>query len=473
MNEEKGFYEARGEGAPPEKRVYTAAQRWLLLAVIALGAVFSWVLFGDGLKDTTLRQTGLRYAAFWMVYLVGFYAITWKTSVKKPVGWMLLALALWLMARYFAYAEQSLNVINFLAIPLVLMLHAVECTAVVPDVRQGGYIAAYLRGFFFAPFASLARFFGAFASLLGKKQTNEKNRAVRIGVLVGVLLALVVVPLLVSADAALRVLLEQAFENLRLGPTVLRILFALVVGALFYSFIFHMAYEQQAHRTEAYPKRFNGAGVVAAVGILLGIYVIFAAFQFTYLTGLAGLPESLTYSEYAVRGFSELCVVASINLSVFALCVTYTQADKTLRGIMLGLLAATAVLLASALIRLILYIEAYGLTINRILPFWFMLFLFALIALCAVKVFMPKIKLLRLAVGAFAAFYFMLSLLNMDAIVAKSVLARAEARGTLSETDANFLRYTLSEDAARVLHASPLKYEIYYDVAPEDVDAFK
>lgn len=473
MNEEKGFYETRGEGAPPEKRVYTAAQRWLLLAVIALGAVFSWVLFGNGLENTTLRQAGLRYAAFWIVYLAGFYAITWKTSAKKPVGWLLLALALWLMARYLAYAEQSLNVIDFLAIPLVLMLHAVECTALVPDTRQGGYIAAYLRGFFYAPFVSLPRFFGALGSVFGKKQTNEKTRAVRIGVLVGVLLALVVVPLLISADAAMKALLENAFRDIRLGPTVLRILFALVVAALFYSFVFHHAYEQKPYRAEPYQKRFNGAGVAAAVGILLVIYAIFAAFQFTYLTGIAGLPESLTYSEYAVRGFSELCVVASVNLTIFAFCVTFTADDKTLRGMMSGLLAATVVLLASAVARLVMYIEAYGLTINRILPFWFMLFLFALIGLCAWKLFMPKLRLLRLAAGVFTAFYFALSLLNLDAIVAKSVLARAEAKGGLDESDANFLRYTLSSDAEYVLHTSPLKYEIYYDVAPEDVDKLK
>ncbi len=469
MNEEIHQAEARGM-EPAHKRVYTRAHRGLLFAMLALGAVFSWVLLGDHLWEDTLRGTGLRWAAFWLAYAVCFYAFTWKTSSKKPVGWMLLALALWLMARYLVYAEQTLGFLNLLAIPLVLMLNAVECTAVVPEARQGGYILAYVRGFFIAPFAGIGRFFGAAGSLLSKKEEDAKGRAVRLGLLAGLMLALIVVPLLVQADSALRVLLEDAFENLRLGETVLRILGALAVAALFYSFVFTLAYEQKPFSEKPYVKSLHAAGVTAALGVLLAIYLLFAAVQFTYLTGFAGLPANLTYSEYAVRGFSELSVVAAINFIAFAVCITWAKQDKALKGVLAGLIAATAMLLVSAMVRLVLYINAYGLTINRILPFWFMLFLFALLALCAAKLARPNLRLLRLAAGTFAAFYFALSLLNLDAIVAKSVLARAEERGTLSEADANFLRYDLSGDASKVLQKSPLKYEIYYDVSKQDVD---
>ncbi len=469
-NSEKGFYEAN-PGAPLKgARTYTLAQKWLLAGALALGAIFSLVLFQESFITSELRAAGLKYAAFWLAYLICFYALTWKTSSKKPVGWFLAALALWLMARYLVYSERNLNAVNFPALPLVLMLHAVECTALVPDERQGGYIASYLQGWFVAPFAAIGRFFGAAGSLFPKKAADERGRAVRIGVLVGLFLALIVVPLLISADAAMRVVLEGVFENIRLGPAVTRVVLTLAVAALFYSFLFHLVYEQKPYPARPYEKRFNSAGVAAAIGILLGIYAIFAAFQFTYLTGLAGLPEGLTYSEYAVRGFSELCMVAAINLVAFALCATFTENTRLLRGLMLGLLAATAMLLASAMARLLMYIDAYGLTINRILPFWFMLYLFALIGLCAAKLFQVKMKLLRLAAGVFAAFYLALSLVNLDAIIAGSVLAHAEERGGLKDGDADFLRYTLSEDAEKVLRRSPLKYEIYYDVAPEDVD---
>ena len=463
-HEKNGFYENPLAKAS-EKRSYTKAQRLLILAVIGLGAVFSWVLFGEGLGESSLQQAGLRYAAFWFTYVVVFYSFTWKTSSKKPVGWALLALSLWLMARYLLYREQTLSSINFFAIPLVLMLNAVECTATVPASRQGGYILAYLGGFFVAPFASLGRFFGAAGSAFSKKGSNENTRAVRLCLFIGLMLALIVVPLLVSADDALRALLGKAFANTRLGPTIARLFGALIVAMLFYSFLFHSIYEQKPYSDAPYAKPMNSAGVAAALGVLLVVYALFAAVQFTYLTGLAGLPQGLTYSEYAVRGFSELCVVASINFAAFALCLTFTEGGKTLRGVLAGLLGATFMLLASAMARLIMYIGAYGLTIHRILPFWFMLFLFALLALCTVKLFVPRFRLLRFAAGTFAAFYFALSLVNLDAVVAKSVLARAAARGALGAGDAQFLRYTLSADAEHVLRESPFKYEIYDDVA--------
>ena len=37
-----GYYESPA----PEKKSYTARQRWLLLGTLALGAVFSWVVLG-------------------------------------------------------------------------------------------------------------------------------------------------------------------------------------------------------------------------------------------------------------------------------------------------------------------------------------------------------------------------------------------------------------------------------------------
>ena len=51
--------------------------------------------------------------------------------------------------------------------------------------------------------------------------------------------------------------------------------------------------------------------------------------------------------------------------------------------------------------------------------------------------------------------------------IAKSVLADAARKGGLTERNADFLRYELSEDAHNVLLESPLREQIYYDVAPE------
>ena len=159
--------------------------------------------------------------------------------------------------------------------------------------------------------------------------------------------------------------------------------------------------------------------------------------------------------------------MAAINFIAFGICLAYTKESPALRPALLALLGATALLLLSALYRLVLYIRAYGLTINRILPLWFMLFLLAALVLAAVKLYRPKLRLIRLLAGVLVAWYLCLSALNLDAIIAKSVLADAERKGGLTERNADFLRYELSEDARGVLLESPLREQIYYDVAPE------
>lgn len=453
---EQGFYET---GAPAAQS-YTLVQKLLIPAVLLLGAVFSWVVFGKGLESCSLTDMGVRYSTFWLVYLAAFYAATWRRAKTKPVGWALLALALWLMARFAVYKETNLNTVDFAAIPLVLMLHAAECTAEVPASRQGGYIRAFFSGWFADPFICVPRFFGAIGSIFKTEKDDARGRAVRLGVIAGAALALVVVPLLLASDTAIQKLASGIFEGIDIGPAILRVIFALAVAMLFYSFIFRKAFAEKAYNDAPYKRALAGAGTSAALIILIAIYAVFAVLQFSYLTGIAGLPPDLTYSEYAVHGFSELCTVSAINLAVFAVCVTFSENTRSVRALLAALLGATVLLIASAAVRLVMYVDAYGLTVLRILSFWFMGCLLVLSALCAVKVFRPGMKLLRLAAGAFCALYFALSLLNLDGMIAKSVLARAEAAGGISFEDA-YLCSTLSDDAKAAIDASPFADEIY------------
>lgn len=457
------------EGQQAAARIYTTAEKLLIAAALLLGVIFSWVVFGKNLESSTLGQAGLRYSAFWLVYLIAFYAATWRRSKSKPFGWALAALALWLMARYAVYAERSLNTLNFIAIPLVMMLHAVECTAEVPSTRQGGYIRAYFAGWFVSPFVRITCFFGAMGSLFKAKPNDARSRAVRLGIIAGAALALVVVPLLFASDAAMQKIADGMFDGVNIGPAAIRTVFALIVAMLFYSFIYRTAFEPGEYSKAPYRRAMPGAGVCAALGVLIAIYAAFAVFQFTYLTGLAGLPDGLTYSEYAVHGFAELCAVAAINLAVFAVCVTFAEDTKAVRALLAALLVMTALLIASAAVRLFMYTEAYGLTVKRILSFWFMACLALVCALCAAKIFRPGLRLLRAAAGVFCVMYLALSLLNLDGMIAESVLVKAEAAGNISVEDADYLRYTLSADAKPAIGRSPLAPKVYYDVDPADL----
>ena len=82
--------------------------------------------------------------------------------------------------------------------------------------------------------------------------------------------------------------------------------------------------------------------------------------------------DGLTYAEHARRGFFELEAVAALALGVIAATARWARrerpADERLARALLGLLCAlTLVVLASALSRLWLYVDAYGATRLRFL----------------------------------------------------------------------------------------------------------
>jgi len=127
------------------------------------------------------------------------------------------------------------------------------------------------------------------------------------------------------------------------------------------------------------------------VGMLLGsLDLLFAAFvwvQFRYLFGGARRVQEvagLTYAEYARRGFFELVAVAGLVLAVLLaahwIAKPETAAQKTLFGALAGgQVLLVFVMLASALERMRLYREEYGLTELRFYTVAFMAWVGALL----------------------------------------------------------------------------------------------
>ena len=109
-------------------------------------------------------------------------------------------------------------------------------------------------------------------------------------------------------------------------------------------------------------------GTIEAATVLLVLDALFAVFvvlQLAYLFGGRDTPAvvGLTYAEYARRGFFELVAVAVLAGSlVVALDLAVGRRSVGQLAAALGLLGLTAVVLASALLRLRLYQDAYGWT---------------------------------------------------------------------------------------------------------------
>nr|MBA3469611.1 DUF4173 domain-containing protein [Herpetosiphonaceae bacterium] len=120
------------------------------------------------------------------------------------------------------------------------------------------------------------------------------------------------------------------------------------------------------------------------IGIVLGVLnLLFAAFvliQIRYLFGgetQLNLAAGLTYAEYARKGFFELVTVAALTLPTLLLAhwLLNPEAGRSLRvfqGLAGGLIVLLSVVMVSALQRMRLYQQEYGLTEQRLYTTAFM-----------------------------------------------------------------------------------------------------
>lgn len=110
------------------------------------------------------------------------------------------------------------------------------------------------------------------------------------------------------------------------------------------------------------------------LGLVIALFAVFLLVQGGMLFGGEATLRALdlTYSEYARQGFTQLSVVGMLVLGlVLTLRVLHGEkVDRALLWLHAALLGETALMVASATIRLRLYTETYGYTPERLFAGW-------------------------------------------------------------------------------------------------------
>jgi predicted transporter len=201
--------------------------------------------------------------------------------------------------------------------------------------------------------------------------------------------------------------------------------------------------------------------VATALGLLDMLFLVFVIVQLRYFFGGATLVEEttgLTYSEYARRGFFELVTASALVLPVLhgadhlvrGETPEHLRTFRRLAGILLVLLA---VVMASALERMRLYVAAYGLSESRLYATAFMVLLLGVFAWFAWTVLrgLPQ----RFAFGALIQGFVVLAglhVLNPDAFIARTNLNRPAAERPF---DAKYATSLGADAVPPLLHALP------------------
>jgi hypothetical protein len=256
-----------------------------------------------------------------------------------------------------------------------------------------------------------------------------------------IVLLAVFVPLFATADAAFAHLLGQLVPDQAIDDPVARVAvwlgIALIGGAL-------LTARTATPGAPAAPRLARVEWVLP----LSALVALFSAFVALQLTTLYGGDEhvlrtaGLTYAEYAREGFAQLLAAAALTLAVIAAAVRWAPSSRLKTGLLGALCLLTLVVLASALTRLGLYMDAYGFTRLRLTAQAAILWLGAIFVLIVIAPRAAWLPRATTALTAAAVLAFAIS--DPDRRIAEHNLDRYERTGRLDES---VLR-GLSADAA-------------------------
>jgi len=286
---------------------------------------------------------------------------------------------------------------------------------------------------------------------------------VRIAATVVVSLVLLVVfgSLFASADAGFARLLHKAVPDIN-GVTVARWLFVFIVttGIVGGATYLRAAPPDLSGLDGGARRRVARLEWAVPMGLLVLLFAAFVAVQLTVLFGGSAHvldTDGLTYADYARSGFWQLLVVTGLTLLVLAGAARWaprdTPADRALIRVVLGALAVlTLVIVASALHRMTIYADTYGLTRLRILVALCELWLgatFLLVILSGVRLRAGWLPRAVVAVGVLTLLGLVAA--NPDRLIAEQNITRYEQTGRI---DLPYLA-GLSADAVPTLMTLP------------------
>ena len=288
------------------------------------------------------------------------------------------------------------------------------------------------------------------------KSKNSKVLYVVLGLVIALPIFMVVLPLLISADAVFRNMTERLLEHLRL-ENILLVLFMWAFMFLASYGILSYLCKRTINQGVKDGRRGEPMIAITIATLLTLLYLVFSVIQIVYLfMGNMTLPSGYTYAEYAREGFFQLLAVSVLNLIFVLIGLGCFKESKVLKGILTVMSLCTYIMIASSAMRMIIYIRWYYLTFLRIFVLWGLAVLFLLFTGIIISIIKEGFPLFRYSMVTVTLCYMVLSFCHPDYFIARVNVASTdlETRSAFFEgepyEDYRFLSH-LNADAAPVL----------------------
>lgn len=297
-------------------------------------------------------------------------------------------------------------------------------------------VVDYYKALFVAPFNGLGSIMNGMFSGRNKKSGDVLGKLIK-GGLIAFIPTLVVCGLL-SYDRGFYNIIENMGSYIDMDAgNVLSNIWDLGLGIIVGQYVFSLFLAASDKAIEATDeeecvrklKSIQKAHVITALTAVLPIiilYVIFFISQWKYyMSAFSGkLPVGFSYAEYAREGFFQLCIVSFINMIIIVFVQLFMNVEKSVvakikSGIVITYAACTLILIATAMSKMSLYIESYGLTQKRVYSSWLMIVLAMLFVVAVVKQFVGKLNSVAVSCAVIVIMFTGLSLSNVDGLIAR------------------------------------------------------
>lgn len=431
----------------------------LYIIAISLGLAVTFnFLFFDALP-------GISVFIFNIILLGAVWLLGLRQQARFWKSWWFCLPILFFALMPAIRASEFLTFLNVCAVWGLLMVLAQGLVGTPAFVMKLG---DYFRLITLVPLRMIGKAFST-VELVGQIHSTVKHRDVWVRIIKGVLMAvpaLLIFGLLFSqADLAFSRFLNSFFNitiTERTRQYLSLLLLAFVAALSFLSYIFFpkdTAPAATLEKNDVAAPSGRAIEVLVFLGLIALLFLVFIAFQITYLFGGEAniMNAGFTYAEYARRGFWELLAVAVLSLVVLLVAEKYAGSEKKRNKQFLVpaliLIAEVIVVIVSAFKRLSLYIDAYSLTMQRFYAAGFILLLFGLFILLAVKFIRSKPEQFFTFGALLSAIVFLavVNIVNPDAFIAVSNMEQYYRTGKLDVAHVG----GLSADAA------PWKVELY------------
>ena len=432
----------------PDKRDFIFA-----LAAFILGYLFScWVFF---------TGKGWGVTAFTTVYLLSVAAYLDKKGafIKSGETWFWMAITWIAGASFTLWDNAGIGTIRMLFLFCAAVYYVIIASGRAFMGKTGNYLVIDgLNAFIIVPFRNFVNQYISFSTRKVYRKKHKKALPIILGALFALFLVICLVPLLLRADSGgFKEILSFLADIFTIRP---RLIFKFAVFALYagpvaayiYGLVSGAAHKQGADvikpdsvkNVVATLRSIHPATIFIVLGTVCGLYMVFILSQITYFFSafIGERPDGwLIYSEYARRGFFELCGIAAINLFIITIgnvtCRKQRKESRPLKAFNIILAIITLVLITTAISKMALYIDAYGLTMQRLLPCVFMVFM-AVVFIALIALQKTDFSIVRFALITGSVMLCTLFLSNPDALVVRYNTDRYLS-GTLAEYDTGIL----------------------------------